>query len=596
MLHPKSPEGWSDPDFKLLFESVPGLYLVLDPGLTIVAVSGAYLAATLTRREEILGRDIFEVFPDNPDDPDATGVANLGASMQRVLTLGRPDAMAVQKYDIQRPHSLGGGFEERYWSPVNSPVLAVDGKVRFIVHRVEDVTDFVRLREAHRAQGELTNELRDQAARMEAEVFRRAQELQETNRQLRALQAELEFRVQVRTNELQQAHEALRISEEHLRQAQKMEAVGRLAGGIAHDFNNLLTVVLSGAERLEQKLGSDRNLEAIQRAAERAAHLTGQLLAFSRQQILAPRTSDLDAILEGLQPILNRILGEDIELETHSAKDLRRIFADPGQIEQVIMNLVVNARDAMPEGGKLILETANVDFDDRYARDHPGMSPGPHVMLAVSDTGFGMDPGTQARVFDPFFTTKPRGKGTGLGLATVFGIVKQSGGHIWLYSEVGIGTTFKVYFPEIHIGEQTSPADAETAVVVDEGGDETVLLVEDEEQVRAMTAETLRGAGYTVLEARNGDEALGVCTRHQDRIDLLLTDVIMPGMNGRRVSDVATSIRSDLAVLFMSGYTDEAILRHGVIEANIPFLQKPFTPSRLRMKVREVLGRARRHA
>jgi signal transduction histidine kinase len=596
MPNSRSTAGWSDPDFKLLFESVPGLYLVIEPDLTIVAVSGAYLAATFTRREEILGRNIFEVFPDNPDDPDATGVANLSASLHRVLASGRSDSMAVQKYDIQRPPALGGGFEERSWSPVNSPILGADGRVCFIIHRVEDVTDFVRLREAHRAQRELARDLRGQADRMEAEVFRRAQELQETNRQLRELQAELEFRVQVRTNELQQALEALQTSEENLRQAQKMEAVGRLAGGIAHDFNNLLTVVLTGAERLEQKLGSDRNLEAIRHAAERAARLTGQLLAFSRQQILAPRTLDLDAVLEGLQPILNRVLGEDIELEVLPTSNLRKIFADQGQIEQVVMNLSLNARDAMPEGGKLTLETANVDFDDRYARDHPGMSPGPHVMLAASDTGFGMDAGTQARVFDPFFTTKARGKGTGLGLATVFGIVKQSGGHIWLYSEVGIGTTFKVYFPEIRVGEQASPADPESEVGVDEGGEETVLLVEDEDQVRYMTAETLRGAGYTVLEAQNGDEALGLCTRHRDRIDLLLTDVIMPGMSGRRVSDVATSIRSDLAVLFMSGYTDEAILRHGVIEANIPFLQKPFTPSRLRMKVREVLGRSRRHA
>jgi CheY-like chemotaxis protein len=371
--------------------------------------------------------------------------------------------------------------------------------------------------------------------------------------------------------------------------------VGRLAGGIAHDFNNLLTVVLSGAERLELKIGPDRNLEAIQQSAERAARLTGQLLAFSRQQVLAPQPLDLNTVLAGLQPILSRILGEDIELHVIPSKDLRTIFADRSQIEQVVLNLVVNARDAMPEGGRLTLETMNLEVDEGYARDHPDVTPGPHIVLAASDTGFGMDKATQARAFDPFFTTKERGKGTGLGLATVFGVVKQSGGHIWLYSEVGVGTTFKLYFPEM-----ASQGDAPPALApenkVDEGGSETVLLVEDEEQVRAMAAETLRQAGYTVLEAQNGEEAIALCTRHRDRIDLLLTDVIMPGLNGRRVSEVATSIRSNLAVLFMSGYTDETILRHGVLEANVPFLQKPFTPSKLRMKVREALARMSRHA
>jgi signal transduction histidine kinase len=589
MLMARSTPGPQDPDFKLLFESAPGLYLVLNPDLTIVAASEAYLEATLTRREEILGRGIFEVFPDNPDDPGATGVANLSASLQRVLALGRADAMAVQKYDIQRPASQGGGFEERFWSPVNSPVLSPEGQVRLIIHRVEDVTEFVRLREAHRIQGELTDELKGQAARMEVEVFRRAQELQEANRQLRQLQAELEQRVQERTTALQEAHEALQRSEEQLRQAQKMEAVGRLAGGIAHDFNNLLTVVITGAESLELRIGKDRNLDAIQRSAERAARLTAQLLAFSRQQVLAPQSLDLNGVLEGIQPILKRILGEGIDLQCLPAPNLRKVFADRGQIEQVILNLVVNARDAMPEGGKLVLETMNLDVDARYARDHPDVAPGPHAVLAASDTGFGMDQATQSRAFDPFFTTKERGKGTGLGLATVFGVMKQSGGHIWLYSEVGVGTTFKLYFPELS-GQAPAAVEAEPVFQVDEGGIETILLVEDEEHLRGVVAETLRQAGYTVLEAQDGGEAIGFCTRHRGRIDLLLSDVVMPGMSGRRVSDVAKSIRSDLAVLYMSGYTDEAIKRHGVLEPNVPFLQKPFTPAKLRMKVREALA------
>jgi signal transduction histidine kinase len=588
MLIARSTPGPPEPDYRHLFESVPGLYLVLNPDLTIVAVNEAYLSATLTRREEILGRGIFEVFPDNPDDPDATGVANLSASLQRVLTLGRADAMAVQKYDIQRPASQGGGFEERFWSPINSPILSPDGQVRLIIHRVEDVTEFVRLREAHRVQGELADELKGQAAQMEAEVFRRAQELQEANRQLRQLQAELELRVQERTAALQEANEALKRSEEQLRQAQKMEAVGRLAGGIAHDFNNLLTVVITGAESLELRIGKDRNLDAIQRSAERAARLTGQLLAFSRQQVLAPQSLDLNAVMEGIQPILKRILGEDIELLALPANNLRRIFADRSQIEQVILNLVVNARDAMPEGGKLILETMNLEVDEAYVREHPDVTPGPHVVLAASDTGFGMDKETQSRAFDPFFTTKERGKGTGLGLATVFGVMKQSGGHIWLYSEVGVGTTFKLYFPEL--GDRDAvPVEPEPVLQVDKGGTETVLLVEDEEHLRMVVAESLRQAGYTVLEAQNGDEAIGHCTRHQGRIDLLLSDVVMPGLNGRRVSDVAKSIRADISVLYMSGYTAEAIKRHGVLEPNVPFLQKPFTPAKLRMKVREAL-------
>lgn len=578
-----------EPDFRLLFESLPGLYLVLDPGLLIVAVSDAYLAASLTRREDILGRGIFEVFPDNPDDPAATGVANLRASLHRVLSLKRPDAMAVQKYDIQLPASEGGGFQQRYWSPLNAPVLSPDGEVRFILHRVEDVTEFVRLKEAHRAQGHLADELRDRASQVEAEIFQRAQEIQEANRQLRDLQAHLEARVEARTAELQQANEALRHSEEQLRQAQKMEAVGRLAGGIAHDFNNLLTVIFGASEVLEMDFPGNPHLQAIRQASERAASLTRQLLTFSRQQILTPQVLDLNGVMQGISPILRRLLGEDIEIKILCPTGLGKVFADPSQVEQVILNLAINARDAMPEGGKLTLEAANVDLDEAYAAEHLGVVPGPHVMVAVSDTGQGMDKATQARIFEPFFTTKERGKGTGLGLATVFGIVKQSRGHLWLYSEVGVGSTFKIYFPEIR--EKDCPGASETLPLpADEGGSETILLVEDEDQVRELTGSALRQAGYTVLEARNGDEALALCTACMERIHLLLTDVIMPGMNGRQVSKQVLMHHPGLAVLFMSGYTDDAILRHGVLEAQMPFLQKPFTPSKLRIKVREALA------
>ncbi|WP_243294482.1 ATP-binding protein [Geothrix mesophila] len=318
--------------------------------------------------------------------------------------------------------------------------------------------------------------------------------------------------------------------------------------------------------------------------------MTRQLLAFSRQQVLAPQPLDLNASLIDLGPILHRLLGEDIELQILHSPDLRMVFADPSQIEQVVMNLAINARDAMPDGGKLTVETDNVDLDTAYASHHLDVTPGPYAMLAVSDTGHGMDKATQARIFEPFFTTKGPGKGTGLGLSTVFGIVKQSQGHIWLYSEPGVGSTFKLYFPQLQGQDQPSFGPMSVGAA-DEGGSETILLVEDEEQVREVTGAILRQAGYAVLEARNGDEALALCAQSIDRIQLLITDVIMPGLNGRQVSEQASLHHPGLAVLFMSGYTDDAILRHGVLETNVHFLGKPFTPSRLRSKVREALTR-----
>lgn len=343
------------PDFQVLFESAPGLYLVLAPDFTIVAVSEAYLRATMTRRDEIVGRGLFEVFPDNPDDPKATGVANLRASLGRVLAHRRPDAMAVQKYDIRRPESEGGGFEERHWSPVNSPILSGQDEIAYIIHRVEDVTEFVRLKQHGREQTELAEALKTRAGRMEAEIYRRAQEIQDANRQLRELQAELEQRVQRRTADLQHANdelqrevverqrteEALLRSEEQLRQSQKLEAIGRLAGGIAHDFNNLLTVILGYSQMLLMKLApadaKRAELEEIERAGQRAADLTRHLLAFSRQQVLQPKVLDLNAIVTGLDSMLRRLIGEDIDLVTAPSTALGRIQADRGQIEQVIM-------------------------------------------------------------------------------------------------------------------------------------------------------------------------------------------------------------------------------------------------------------------
>jgi signal transduction histidine kinase/GAF domain-containing protein len=378
--------------------------------------------------------------------------------------------------------------------------------------------------------------------------------------------------------------------EEQLRHAQKMEAIGRLAGSIAHDFNNLLSVILSYSELVLLDLSPGSSLrgdvDAIKRAGERAADLTRQLLAFSRRQVLSPKVLDLNTVLREAERILMRLLGEDIELVTRLDSHLAKVKVDPGQIDQVIMNLAVNARDAMPSGGKLILETKDVFLDESYAREHVGISAGAHVQLAISDTGQGMDKATQARIFEPFFTTKEQGKGTGLGLSTVFGIVQQSGGSIWVYSEPNRGTTFKIYFPKA--AEPASPR-ADPALPESLEGTETVLLVEDQDEVRQVAREILRRYGYDVIETRSPGEAVLACERHPRAIHLLLTDVVMPKMNGRELAGRLLLLRPNLRVLYMSGYTDDAIVHHGVLDSNVAYLQKPLVPITLARRVREVL-------
>jgi two-component system cell cycle sensor histidine kinase/response regulator CckA len=383
--------------------------------------------------------------------------------------------------------------------------------------------------------------------------------------------------------------EQLRL-EAQLRQSQKMEAVGRLAGGVAHDFNNLLTVILGTTEiLLAEAQPSDPmhvDLTEIKSAGERAAGLTRQLLAFSRQQVLEPRVIDLNALIPNVERMLGRIIGEDIQLHAVLADGLGSVLADPGQIEQVILNLAVNSRDAMPQGGMLTIETANVDLDADYASDHVSVRPGRYVMLAVTDTGTGMDAATRAQIFDPFFTTKPKGKGTGLGLSTVYGIVKQSGGVIWLYSEPGRGATFKIYLPRVHEPTESHEPLKATASVT---GTETILSVEDEEAVRTITRKMLEKRGYRVFSAASGEEALRIVEEHPGSISLLITDVIMPAMSGRVLAEQLEQIQPKLQVLYVSGYTDEAIMQHGVLAEGVNFLQKPFTAEALARKVRQVL-------
>src|SRR3989442_310092 len=377
--------------------------------------------------------------------------------------------------------------------------------------------------------------------------------------------------------------------EAQLVQAQKMEAIGRLAGGVAHDFNNLLTVILSYSELLLQDMPSDAptrdDIEQIRKAANGASELTRQLLAFSRQQVLQPKVVDLNAAVSGIERLLGRVLREDIHLECSLAPDAGTVKVDPGQLEQVIMNLAVNARDAMPNGGRVTIETANVDMDETYVQAHGVAAPGRYVMLAVTDTGLGMDAATQAPIFEPFFTTKEVGKGTGLGLATVQGIVQQSGGFIWVYSEPNHGTCFKVYLPRV---------DAPVSKADDVAGDrlrgtETVLVVEDMAAVRAVTCEMLRRFGFTVHDAADGTTALQLAQTLDRPIDLLLTDVVIPDVNGRDLAAQFQALRPRLKVLFMSGYTDDAVVRHGILQEGIAYLQKPFTPKSLVRKVREVL-------
>ena len=393
--------------------------------------------------------------------------------------------------------------------------------------------------------------------------------------------------------ELKRAEEEKAVLQEQLRQSQKVEAVGCLAGGIAHDFNNLLTVIkgYSQLSSIELKEGDPLrgNIDEIQNATDRAASLTRQLLAFSRRQVMEMKVLDLNTLLRDLEKMLRRVIGEDIEMVIQLAEDLGRVRADVGQIEQVIMNLAVNGRDAMPNGGKLTIETANVELDEFYARSHVDVKPGHYVMFSVSDTGVGMTPEVRERIFEPFFTTKEKGKGTGLGLSTSYGIVKQSEGDIWVYSVQGKGTTFKIYLPRVN--EPLEEIRKEVLKKELPRGNEMILIVEDEEKVRKLAGKILERQGYRILEASQGDDALRISERHGGPIDLILVDVIMPGMSCSELAKHLKSPHPKMKVLYMSGYTDNAIVRHEVLEKGVNYIQKPFTMEGLARKVREVLDK-----
>jgi len=380
--------------------------------------------------------------------------------------------------------------------------------------------------------------------------------------------------------------------EEQLVHAQKMEAVGRLAGGVAHDFNNMLTVISGYNRMIIEELSPLDPLhgyaEEIGKAAERAGAITNQLLAFSRRQVIQPRVISVNTIVAQTEKMLRRLLGEDIQLALTLPEGVGNILADPNQIEQAIVNLAVNARHAMPTGGHIAIETGNVHLDEDYIKTHLGVRPGNFVMISVTDTGHGMDAATKQRIFEPFFTTKERGKGTGLGLATVYGMVKQSGGDIWVYSEPGKGTTFRLYFPRVAAAvTELKPGEQESA---DRQGNETVLVVEDEKPVRDLTVRMLQQLGYSVLSAASGEEAIEIGHSYGSKISLLLTDVVMPQMSGRQVADALLATRPDLKVLYLSGYTGHTVIHHGV-ESDVNFLPKPFSRDALSKKVDEVLSK-----
>lgn len=678
------------PNYAAALDAAPASFLLLYPDFRIAGATDAYLAATMTARNDIIGRGLFDVFPDNPNDPAADGVRNLRASLDRVLASKKPDRMALQKYDVPRPESAGGAFEERYWSPVNTPVIAADGSVELIIHWVEDVTEFVLLKkQMQRERDAREKELRSrehtgtpadqpflrheavEANKRLIESERRYRFLADavpqliwtadqdgqfdyfnarwltytgrTFEQLRgdgwhtvihvddlprtiaswhhAREAGGEFHIEHRVcshdgswrwmltlalpyrdasghisqwfGSTTDIHERVE-GEEKMRAAQRLQAVGTLAGGMAHEVNNMMTAVLGFGELVTTALGVDHpqrpDVDEMIRAGVRAAQVTRQLLAFSRQQVLKPAVVDVGLIVNELGALLRRLAGSDRRLDIKSPPYPVRVVADRGQLEQVLINLAANARDATHTNGIIAIETEAVSLDQETLRLHreEGLAAGQYVRLTVRDDGEGMAPDTVARAFEPFFTTKAVGHGTGLGLSMVYGIAKQSGGYAHIESTPGAGAAVSVYLPLVD-AEATISAEGQAA---SRGRGERILVVEDETVVRSLARRGLEAAGYTVYQAPNGAAALQFLSTKSGMIDLVLTDVVMPNMNGRQLAEAIAKQHPGLPLLFMSGYSGDEISRRGLMVLGASFIQKPFTLEALASAVRQRLDQA----
>jgi len=668
----------SNLDFRQIFEAAPGLCIVLAPDFTILAMSDAYLEAAMASRESIVGKSFFEVFPDNPSDPNATGTIALRMSLEKVLRNKEPDFIEAKKYNLPRPAAKGGGYDSRYWRSVNVPLLAENGEISCIIRRVEDVTShifqeiekktieqerdlfftysfdllaivgsdgyFKRLNPAfERNLGYTEDELYsrplveflhpDDVAKTKKgiqtltsgvatiasvnryrckdgsykwlswnttpmgalfyTVGRDITKQIQAEERIRHLNLELEQKNEDLERKIQDRMQDLRRSESQVQQLQKMDAVGRLAGGIAHDFNNMLGAISLYSERLLEICDKPESVKKyakdILRVISSAAALTRQLLIFSRKQIVQPQSINLNPLIQQMERMLARLIGENIKIVTKFSPDLKHVNVDSSQMEQVILNLVVNAKDAMPQGGTLIVETSNVYLDEAFTSTHLAVTRGHYVLLSVSDDGSGMDAETISKIFDPFFTTKAVGKGTGLGLTTTYGIIKQSKGTIWVYSELGKGTVFKIYLPVAE--EVVEEPELMAPQVPIAAGTETILLVEDDEHLRGGFSMVLEKKGYKVLIATNGREALTLAESYTGPIHLLLTDVIMPELSGVDLAKKILVLRPDLRVLYMSGYTNDALENSGVENfAQSEFIQKPFGTNALLAKVGEILS------